>query len=454
MRTDSDNQETEPLQAIAEEAHISPKKPLWKRWLGWGGSFFIISLLLHVILLGGATILVVQVVQGRKEKLKFTAPPPSPAGPKSVEHKVKMAKKAASMSAPAISKRITSTAANASIALPAMEMTSSSGPDVMASVMSGLGGNGLGSGVGTGGGGGMTAMPLAGMTAFGFKGVGAESGLKGTLYDFKQLANKQPSDLKPTVGWDKQAVENGRFYCNILDSFISKGWDENVLQQYFHAQDQLVSYQVFIPTIAANPAMKEFGVEKEVKPGWWLIHYKGKVVAPKDGMYRFVGVADNVMGVRFDKRNVFWADRNPAASTAIGVKFFSYNVSNAASAKPKPLPTPAVASSPTPDGSPKSIPGEEPTYGQWFTVERGKTYEIEVIVGEWPGTDFQAILMIEEKNPTAPYPVRTANPKFLAYPVFQLKKGIPIPPYKAPVAGKKELAPEVAPESVVFQGVK
>lgn len=451
MRTDSDNQETEPVQAVAGEAHNLSKKPLWKRWLGWGGSFFIISLLLHVILLGGATILVVQVVQGRKEKLKFTAPPPSPAGPKSVEHKVKMAKKTASMSAPAISKRITSTAANASIALPAMEMNSSGGPDVMASVMSGLGANGLGSGAGMGGGGGMTAMPLAGMTAFGFKGVGAQSGLKGTLYDFKQYADKRPSDIKYTGGWTKQDATNQTVYMNILDSFVSKGWDENVLQQYFHAQDQLISYQVFIPMIAANPAMKEFGVEKEVKPGWWLIHYKGKVVAPKDGMYRFVGMADNVMGVRFDKRNVLWADRNPSANTPFGVKYFSSNISNATSAKPKPMPAPAATSAP--DGAPKIL-SEEPIYGQWFSVERGKTYEMEVIMGEFPGSDFQAILMIEEKNPATPYPPRTANSKSLAYPVFQLKKGIPIPPYKAPAPGKKELAPEVAPEPVVFQGVK
>ncbi len=454
MRTDPDHQEAEPVLPVVEEAHHPPKKPFWKRWLGWGGSFFIISLLLHVILLGGATILVVQVVQGRKEKLKFTAPPPSAAGPKSVEHKVKMAKKTASMSAPAISKRITSTAANASIALPAMEMNSSGGPDVMASVMSGLGANGLGSGAGMGGGGGMTAMPLAGMTAFGFKGVGAQSGLKGTLYDFKQFANKQPTEIKYTGGWTKQDSENAQIFNNIVENFLSKGWDENVLQQYFHAQDQLIAYQVFIPMIAANPAMKEFGVEKEVKPGWWLIHYKGKVVAPKDGAYRFVGIGDNFLAVRFDKSNVFWYLRGTNIKGGIGDKYFSFFANNSAAPKPKTMATPSGSSSSTAVGTPPATLGDEPAFGKWFSVERGKTYEMEVIMGEFPGTDFQAVLMIEEKNPATPYPVRTANPKLLAYPVFQLKKEIPIPPYKAPAPGKKELAPEVAPEPVVFQGVK
>ena len=99
--------------------HRLPKKNLWQRWMSWGGSFLVISILLHVLLLGGATMLVVQVVQNRKDKMKFTAPPPS--ANVSAEHKVKPSKKTAA-AAPAISKRIISTAVNASIALPAMDL--------------------------------------------------------------------------------------------------------------------------------------------------------------------------------------------------------------------------------------------------------------------------------------------------------------------------------------------
>ena len=82
----TEEQEPEPPHSD-HAAHTAPaehhpiKKNLWQRWMAWSGSFLIISILLHVLLLGGATILVVQVVQGRKEKLKFTAPPPSAAGP-------------------------------------------------------------------------------------------------------------------------------------------------------------------------------------------------------------------------------------------------------------------------------------------------------------------------------------------------------------------------------------
>ena len=50
-------------------------RSLWQRWMAWSGSFLVISILLHVLLLGGATLLAVKVVQRHKEKLKFTAPP-------------------------------------------------------------------------------------------------------------------------------------------------------------------------------------------------------------------------------------------------------------------------------------------------------------------------------------------------------------------------------------------
>ena len=77
------------------------------------------SILVHVLLIGGATVLVVQVVQGRKEKLKFTAPPPSTSAS---EHRVKPSKKKTAV-VPAISKHITSTAANASVTLPPPDST-------------------------------------------------------------------------------------------------------------------------------------------------------------------------------------------------------------------------------------------------------------------------------------------------------------------------------------------
>ena len=421
------------------QAHRAPsephpmKKSVWQRWMAWSGSFLVLSILAHVVLLGGATILVVQVVQSRKEKMKFTAPPPSAAG--AAEHKVKPSKKTAA-AAPAVSKRITSTAANASIALPAMDMSSSTGPDVMASVMSGLGSAGLGSGAG--GGAGMASMPVAGLTAFGFKG-GSGGGLKGHFYDLKQTPDRKPTEVKMDGLSDTSG--NGNYtpgvqtHLKIMDEFFKGNWDEKILQRFYQAKDTMVTYQVFIPTMPATKAPEAFNVEKEVKPGHWIVHYKGTVTAPKDGSYRFLGIADDTIAVRFDGQNVLLANLQRMDSSSLFTD--------------KTMPT-------------KNDIGLYP--GKWFQVERGKPYPIEVLISEVPGGAFQACLLIEERQPEKSYPKRTLQGMEgkLAYPVFQLKKGMPIPPYEKPdmtpppnaLPGWKprEKSPEVAPDPVIFPG--
>jgi len=435
--TEEQHPETPHADHQAHQAPVEPhpiKKNLWQRWMAWSGSFLVISILLHVILLGGATILVVQVVQGRKEKMKFTAPPPSASG--SAEHKVKPSKKTAA-AAPAVSKRIASTAANASIALPAMDMNASTGPDVMASVMSGLGSAGLGSGAGGAGAGGMASMPLAGLTAFGFKGGGG-GGLKGHFYDLKQTPDRRPT-----------GIEYDLKHFQVFDDFFSKGWDESVLQKFYQAKDTMMTYQVFIPMMGANNAPKAFDVEREVKPSHWIVLYKGKVVAPKDGTFRFLGFADDVIAVRFDEQNVFFAGTcGYTGDSVMKKKFFSDGTQ-----RPGARPTAPAPSS--------SDPGTKGV-GKWFQVERGKSYPIEVLISEIPGGGFGGWLMIEDRSPEIPYPKRTFDTNHLAYPVFQTKQGVQIPAYVKPNLipppnalpnwKPRELAPETAPDPVIFPG--
>jgi hypothetical protein len=417
-------------------AHTAPaephpiKKNLWQRWMAWSGSFLVISILAHVVLLGGATVLVVQVVQSRKEKMKFTAPPPSAAG--ATEHKVKPSKKTAA-AAPAISKRIASTAANASIALPAMDMNTSTGPDVMASVMSGLGGAGLGSGAGGAGAGGMASMPLAGLTAFGFKGGGG-GGLRGHFYDLKQTPDRKPTEIKADGQYDanRNWTPSMSAHLKLMDDFFSQNWDEKLLQGYYQAKDSVVTYQVFIPGMSANKAPEAFAVEKEVKPSHWIVLYKGTVTAPKDGSFRFLGKPDDTLAVRFDGQNVLLANLQKMAS--------------------EPMFT---------DKATPSRKDGDLWIGKWFQVERGKSYPIEILISELPGGYFTACLMIEERGMF--YPARTFPPLAgkPAYPVFQTKKGIPIPkrestmtppPGAPPNWRPTETIPEVAPDPVVFTG--
>ena len=297
-----------PNQDFPEE-HRAIKRSLWQRWSAWNRSFLVISILLHLLLFGGATMVVAQVVQNRKEKMKFTAPPPSANA--SVEHKVKPSKKTAA-AAPAISKRITSSAVNATIALPSMDLNST-GPDVMASVMSGMGASGLGSGAG-GGAAGMASMPLAGLTAFGFKG-GMAGGLKGQIYDLKQSPDHQPTEMMsgtnssmgselyaPGGGYTVWTVNQLKFFSE----FFTSGWDEKKLERFYRAKESVTAFQIMVPGMPSTMGPKSFGVEKEIPYArHWMVHYKGKVTAPRDGTFRFVGKADDMIAVRFDNQNVF-----------------------------------------------------------------------------------------------------------------------------------------------------
>jgi len=494
--TEEQHPETPHADHQAHQAPVEPhpiKKNLWQRWMAWSGSFLVISILLHVILLGGATILVVQVVQGRKEKMKFTAPPPSASG--SAEHKVKPSKKTAA-AAPAVSKRIASTAANASIALPAMDMNASTGPDVMASVMSGLGSAGLGSGAGGAGAGGMASMPLAGLTAFGFKGGGRSDGLVGRLYDLKQTKDRRETDIKDDGFWKNPHQVDGMDFrqqqsfsgkvmrdpmqhhllspsvlneAKVINSFLGGAWDEKILLDYYRSQDPMVAYQWSIPMSSPKDAVKAFGVESEVKPTHIMIHYKGFVTAPRDMTIRFrCMLRGGVMAVRFDNNNVLLATYSTSA--LLNTKSFEFK-----------------------DDYPNYDKGKGVNYydghakGKWFTVHAGAKYPVEIFISMGEG-GFGSGLMVEEKDPAKPYEpsawqwqsnqgkqYQTGESLktpyiLLRYPLFALRKGVPAVPFTMPKtdppepnspdldiwkkAGWHYLNPDVASEPMIFPGAK
>lgn len=491
----SDEIHSDHLPHIAPSEDKAVRKSLWRRWMDWSGSFFVISLLVHVLIIGGAGVVVVQVVQGRKEKLKFTAPPPAP--PSEAVH-VKP-KKTTAAAAPAISKRITSTAANASIALPSMEMSAPAGTDVMSSVMSGMGGSGLGaSGMGEGGAGALASMPLSGLTAFGFKGTGRSDGLVGRLYDLKQTKDRQPTDIKDDGFWKNPKEveklgpnEQSELFqkalsdpthaqlspslineAKLLNRFLGGSWDEAILQEYYRSKDPLIAYQWSIANQSQKDVLKAFGVETQIKPGHILIHYKGTVTAPKDCTVRFRSLTrEGSLAIRFNGQNVF-------------------------------LNTYKVLIDQTPFKFVNTDPNYDKNYvqglcgsgstGKWFNIQAGRKYPIEIVMTMGTSAasgSFGCSLMIEEKNPNPPYQLSSwqwqskqgrqyqtgeaqKNPLvLLKYPLFALRKGIPSVPFTEPNASlpsgkewdKKRLDfykfegphimnPDVAREPMVFPG--
>ena len=406
--------------AAAADLHVAPSEPhpiklnFWQRWMAWSGSFFVLSLLVHVILIGGATLLVVQVVAGRKEKLKFTAPPPSAAGPKTVEHKVKMSK--ATASAPSVSKRITSTAANASIALPAMEMSSSSAPDVMASVMSGLGTGSLGVGAAAGG----SAMPSGGLTAFGFRGG---KGLVGTFYDLKQTSDK--TKIKGDLFQEEYAAVIG---------FIKGGWDPKLLQKYFSPSIKLKTGRIYIPFLSPKEVLPAFDLQGTVEPSHWIIHYSGKFKVPRGGEFRFRGRGDNWLCVRIKPAGMAAKNVFTDLLQVPGVKELFPGCEMYPPGQPPGI-LDVIATDDKTKAWQKDARGEGTSTGPWFTLNSGEVVEIDILIGESPGTNCEFCLLIEEKD-------HTYNPPG-SYPVFEVTPGLP--PVKVERRG-----PPVAKERLVF----
>src|SRR3954453_22812077 len=91
----------------------------WWNWEGTSGKFLMISIGVHVLFGLIAAVVVVQHYQATR-KLTFKGGPPSPnPSTRALEHKVQMAKKQNTMSAPAMAKKITTTGV-AKVSLPEM----------------------------------------------------------------------------------------------------------------------------------------------------------------------------------------------------------------------------------------------------------------------------------------------------------------------------------------------
>ncbi|MEI8339983.1 MAG: hypothetical protein WCH43_00405 [Verrucomicrobiota bacterium] len=383
----------------------------------FGGRFLFLSIAVHFLFGLFATWYVVQRIEA-KPKLSFQAGGQGAKATNRVtEHKVQLAKKN-TLSATAQSKRITTTAVSARVALPSipMPMDNMASPARMggadgAGVSFAAAPMGLGPGGGTAGG---IAIPFFGFRSN--KGVGV--GLEGWFYDLKtDHAGKK--------------IPIGNNYYEKIAAFLDDDWNPRVFKSYFKSKTALYTPQIYVPVSLSEMAGKCFGQDK-VEANFWVVHYKGSCMAPKAGTFRFVGLGDNVLVVRLNKHIVidYRASLPPGVAPAGG----QAAAGGLASANNS-------ASDLGPAGPNWPMVG-----GKWFDVREGDLLEIEVLIGD-SGGFFSAYLFIEEKG--AHYAKRKDAPKFFAYPVFQLAPA-PIP--KSGPAGPNLLGsnPEYAKTAVVF----
>ena len=361
--------------------------------------FLVISIIVHLLFGAVAAYVVVNRYQAAR-KLTFKGGPPSPnPSTRALEHKVQMAKKQSTMSAPAMAKRITSTGlskvtlpempAMPKLAAPPVKMAGAGGADVSfnAGGMTTSGGSGAGG----------AAVPF-----FGFREAKGGGALVGHFYDLKQFKDGKPSKLDQDHG-----------YPDELYNFVTKSaWNTSVLEKYFVGPNPLFTTQIYIPKINADQGPLAFQLGGRVQPKMWVVHYKGNVVPTESGTYRFVGMADDVMVVRFNGKVVLdCGSQNPSGHGP--QQFYA---------------TSGLQLDPQKMGWYKGLGRGDP-----FQVTGGESYPIEILIGEWPGGDFKAWLMIE-KDGVQYEKDQKGNP---ILPIFKLADSAPPPrPSEAPVYAK------------------
>jgi len=197
--------------------------------------------------------------------------------------------------------------------------------------------------------------------AFGSSASTGQAALIGILYDLKQTQQRQPTK------------ETERTYRGVIAAFLQADWDEDILNRYFRVTRPVYTTQIFIPSMNADQAPKAFGVSDVVEPRMWVVHYKGQVAAPENGVYRFSGEADDIMAVRINGRTVLVAGR------------------------PDCLPPKSVW-----NASEGDVHGRR--LGDWVSLKAGQVVDFDVIIGERPGGQFLALLYVEKQGSIAAKP--------------------------------------------------
>jgi len=262
---------------------------------------------------------------------------------------------------------------------PRMDTSLGASTTVASDVFKQGGRSGSGSETGSGVGHGLGRMTLFGSTEK------SPSALVGRFFDLKQTPQGKPTSFatENMNDWDP--------YFAVQERFIHDGWNEEILNKYFQAPKPLYATQFWLSRILSEEAPKAFGVEKECKGGFWLAHYKGRVVPPKDGTYRFVGYADHEIIVAVNKKLVL--------------------VSSWTKDRPQHLSLPESECPLT--GAYNDGQGGLRA-GPWFHLTTSEPVDLDILWGD-NGGHCSCFLMVEEKG--AKYEMENGHP---ILPVFQL----------------------------------
>lgn len=323
----------------------SPSKPSRRR--RFGAKFLIISVLAHVIFIAGAAYWVIYVVAPERPRDRLVNLPPTKLPPTEDERKADNRKRP--KGGAAMPQRILTTE-SVKVTLTNIETPKTDTPKLSAvpGDFPGFGDPNGGKGPGYGG---KPGLHLGDLTVI-------PGALVGEFYDLKYTRTKQSSGMDP-----------GK-YGNEVSAFVRTGWKPNFFSKYMKGTVPLYATQIFFKEIESTEAPKAFKSPVLESSGMWVAVYRGFVSPPASGTYRFVGAGDDDMIVRFDGKLV---------------------LDNCEHIDPQ-VPADGVY----------HYPGIRNKYArsQPVTVEAGKFYPIEILIGDHIPTKTMAALFVEQQGVT------------------------------------------------------
>ena len=200
-----------------------------------------------------------------------------------------------------------------------------------------------------------------------------QAALMGIIYDFKQTQERVPTDI----------VDRG-LYAHVVDNFFFHGMNDLALSceehpsnDFYRASKPLYTSYIYIPQVQATSAPAMFGVDRTMKPTDWMVHYKGQVVPPQDGTYRFVGYGDDLLIVTINGKLVLNGSRGDTTGGMAHVVNWK----------------PSDPSGPIADGIPM-------TMGDWLPLKASVPVDIDILFGDRPGGIYAAYVMVQRKGAT------------------------------------------------------
>ena len=258
-----------------------------------------------------------------------------------------------------------------------------------------------------------SALKLQGVLPFGRPGGGGKMGdggegdgrgnlkgmLQGVFYDLKQTKDKRPTPI----------AEDTNRILPILKEFASGTWRRTyddrgrvsyaAFANYYCSPTRLWNSCIYICSIDAEKAPEAFQCQNDVAGRGWVCIYSGNVVAPFTGKFRFIGTGDDILMVRFNKEIVLdYGWHSATLGSYLDEDLRKSMAGDIQNERHKRM----IADSPLYSKHKLSVYSPSVDYGHGLAkgavleVKEGQVYPIEILITEFPGIRFNAILFMEQ----------------------------------------------------------